>query len=473
MQKSSWEDKDEPYKQGWVRSGQKQGHYNHSSNPSRKPTGRRRITPAEQAWNQKLTGQFEATSRIEVLLTFKKAASELGINDAVCRFIDLLCCWTKPVDWRENGWPLVWPSNETLCEHLGFDERKLQRVRSRAIDAGLIRMRESRDNKRWGKRRNNSPDDIIVEGCGYDLSPLAERKAEFLSLIKEAEARRKQRGVLRRACSAWRRNILGLVDYGLQQGYDEVRWLSLANEARSIAGKAYRVQEIRSLLELELTLQKLHEQAELAIKLEERWEKEADQSGIRENNDVSISMNMSCAGDKTDGLYTTTTYKTISKANTKEALTGNAQENERSQFEIRTLPNGKDQRKIQTESSKALDQDVLNGFIVTPSLILKMAPAFRDWVSQKSASWQKLEEVIPHVLRHLGINKHAWGQACLVFGKQKAISVIAVIEARHTMGLVRKPGGLLRAFVELHQRKELHLDKTLFGLLDTISTVAQ
>lgn len=105
----------------------------------------------------------------------------------------------------------------------------------------------------------------------------------------------------------------------------------------------------------------------------------------------------------------------------------------------------KDQELTQIQSLKSLnkpmDQDVLNRFIVIPSLILKMAPSFRDWVSYKTTSWQELEAVTPHILQHLGISRHAWGQACfLVFGKQKAISIIAVIEARHSMGLVRKPG---------------------------------
>lgn len=84
MQKASWEEMFDPQKRKLFRSECKK--YN------KKPTGRRKVTQAEQAWNQKLTGRFEATNRLEVLLTFKKAASKLGINDVVCRFIDLLCC---------------------------------------------------------------------------------------------------------------------------------------------------------------------------------------------------------------------------------------------------------------------------------------------------------------------------------------------------------------------------------------------
>lgn len=55
---------------------------------------------------------------------------------------------------------------------------------------------------------------------------------------------------------------------------------------------------------------------------------------------------------------------------------------------------------------------------------------------------------------------------CLFFGINEAIVVLSVIEARHSMGLVHSPGGLLRRFVELYQLNELHLDKTLFSLVD-------
>lgn len=200
----------------------------------------------------------------------------------------------------------MWPLNETLCEHLDFNERNLQRVRTRAIDTGLIKMRETKYNKHWERRRNNNTDDAVLERYGYDLSPLAERRTEFLYLIMEAEARRKQRGILRRACSSWLRKILGHIDYALQQGYDETRLFSLANEVRSLAGKAYRIQDMKLLLELDLELQKLCERIEFEIKQKENFEDEIDQSKIKVDHNSLNLMNMSCVDDMFDVLYTTT-----------------------------------------------------------------------------------------------------------------------------------------------------------------------
>ena len=55
-----------------------------------------------------------------------------------------------------------------------------------------------------------------------------------------------------------------------------------------------------------------------------------------------------------------------------------------------------------------------------------------------------------------------------MLGQEKAITALAAISARHAAGKVRSPGGLLRRMVELHQRGELRLDRTLFGLADKV-----
>ena len=68
----------------------------------------------------------------------------------------------------------------------------------------------------------------------------------------------------------------------------------------------------------------------------------------------------------------------------------------------------------------------------------------------------------------LGISPYAWGQACIVLGRQEATAALAAICARHADGKVKKPDGLLRRMVELHGEGKLRLDATLFGLADKL-----
>jgi replication initiation protein RepC len=77
-----------------------------------------------------------------------------------------------------------------------------------------------------------------------------------------------------------------------------------------------------------------------------------------------------------------------------------------------------------------------------------------------------VSEAAYFVRADLGISQHAYGQACAVLGRYEAATAIAAISAKHGMGLVRSPGGLLRHMVEAYLGGTLRLDRTLFGLVD-------
>jgi replication initiation protein RepC len=96
--------------------------------------------------------------------------------------------------------------------------------------------------------------------------------------------------------------------------------------------------------------------------------------------------------------------------------------------------------------------------------LMTVAPAFRDWVSNARAGWAELYQAADYVRSGLGISPYAWGQACLVLGRQEATAALAAIYARHADGKVKKPDGLLRCMVDLHGKGTLRLDRTLFGL---------
>ena len=97
------------------------------------------------------------------------------------------------------------------------------------------------------------------------------------------------------------------------------------------------------------------------------------------------------------------------------------------------------------------------------------APALRDWVGSARVGWSELYEAADHVRSALGVSPHAWGQACLMLGRQEAVTALAAICVRHAEGKVKKsPGALLRRMVELHGEGKLRLDKTCFGLADRL-----
>jgi replication initiation protein RepC len=117
--------------------------------------------------------------------------------------------------------------------------------------------------------------------------------------------------------------------------------------------------------------------------------------------------------------------------------------------------------------------DALRGFPATPAFVIQAAPPFRGFVPSSRPSQADIVEAAWHVRKHLGISSDAWGEACLSMGRWPAAVAVAAIAARHEAGQVRSPGGLLRKMVELNDRGELRLDRTLYGLADRLEGVSR
>lgn len=107
---------------------------------------------------------------------------------------------------------------------------------------------------------------------------------------------------------------------------------------------------------------------------------------------------------------------------------------------------------------------VLRSFVVTPGLILEIAPVFRDWVSTARPGWEELGQAANDIRSALGISPHLWAQAWATFGDDGAITVLAAICAHHAAGKIQSPGAYLSGMLKRHLAGTLHLDATLYGL---------
>ena len=120
----------------------------------------------------------------------------------------------------------------------------------------------------------------------------------------------------------------------------------------------------------------------------------------------------------------------------------------------------------QTPNQLADHADALRRFPATPDFVMWIASQFRDFASTSRPTQTDIVEAAWHVRKHLGVSPGAWGEACVTLGRWPAAVAIAAIAARHEAGEVRSPGGLLRRMVQLYERGELRLDRTLYGLAD-------
>ncbi|MBB3175368.1 hypothetical protein FHR90_003223 [Endobacter medicaginis] len=110
----------------------------------------------------------------------------------------------------------------------------------------------------------------------------------------------------------------------------------------------------------------------------------------------------------------------------------------------------------------------IGGFPTTPAFLLRIAPAFRSWVTSARPGPAEIVEAAYYVAGEMGISRHAWETACGLLGRWTAAVAVAVIANRHAAGLVRSPGGYLRGMLEQHRSGGLRLDRSLFGIADTL-----
>jgi replication initiation protein RepC len=165
------------------------------------PTGFRRLTPgllkADRTAESFAGLPDGVTVHGQLLAAFKAAAPRLGLSPRLVHAIDWLFRFTMPQDWGRGGRPIVWPSASLQQDAFGLSATRV-------------------NGKRYGRRDPKTR--LIIEAYGFDLSPIAERHAEFVRLAQEAKRERAEMGRLRRrttiACNGITQILETAAEYG-------------------------------------------------------------------------------------------------------------------------------------------------------------------------------------------------------------------------------------------------------------------
>lgn len=413
-----------------------------------RPTGRRKITPAQ------LQAELDAaasTSRPPVttpgraLAAFKRAEPALGVPAQVVKLMDYLVGRTREMDWDGTSpGPLAWPSDAELEDRLGVGRSQRKQIVQAALEGGYVRLQRSPNGKRYGARDKTGR---IAFAFGFDLSPLAERMADFVRQAAEWEARRAEGKALRREIGSLHGAVHSLVDLAMAERAEGHEWPMFAAQAAALLTQRGHDRDPLSLWPIAARLRALYIRTRELV---------AAATVVHvEHRDIDP------VGPEYRPHNTTTNQLPIVKPITSNA-DAHGQEEETENQKPASCP-------TLSALSGPGDRSALRGFVATPGFVLAVAPVFRSAVSDPHPSWLDLTRAALHVCYGLGVSKHAWGQACIMLGQQPAVVALACIAARHTKGLVQSPGGLLRRMVELHEAGTLRLDRTLFGLASELT----
>lgn len=410
-------------------------------------------------------GLPEDTSRGQVLAAFKHAAPYMNISNRLVCFIDTLFSFSQEHDWMGFNRPLVWPSNDKLCEVMGLGERQVQRLIKTALNLGLMVEKTGPNGKRSGYRHNG----IIMRAFGFDLSPLAVRFEEFQKTAKDGAAFRKELKALRQAGGARVREIRQLVAY-----YHDERH-GLLPAARSDAfmqmvfdhqkqcdglyeklDKVYRVLDKGKLEELVAALQENYN--DLYYRLQEVVPSFDGEAGDVDNINTSVdNLNIeSCTGDFNVTHNTTTTQPKSAKADTSSGYCGKGIAQERDKL------SQEEGRKDIVSDPDGASQGEMSPIKVSITDVVRISPRLSQFIGCSTPDWPRLKKLAAVLKDPLGISDHAWRDAELTLGDERLVACIAVIDAKRDH--LRSPGGYLRGMTEAYRSGELNIEGSVYGL---------
>jgi replication initiation protein RepC len=171
----------------------------------------------------------------ELLTAFEQAEPYLGLPPHAYKLIGWLLRQTRPQDWEEGSRPIAWPSARRQQEFLGLSPQRVKMLNRALFEAGIFVMRDDPQGRRYGRRDAQGR---IIEAYGFDLSPLAQRRDEFVRIAAAAKLERDRMRKLRRRSSLARRAIAQAVEELGIQGHDSEALVQLVRETAELVTAA-------------------------------------------------------------------------------------------------------------------------------------------------------------------------------------------------------------------------------------------
>jgi replication initiation protein RepC len=367
---------------------------------------------------------------LRFLAAFQEAEPYLGLPAHAFKLVSWLVKQTMPCDWERGSRPIAWPSARRQQEFLGLSAARVKMLNRVLFDAGIFVIRDNEQGKRYGRR---SPDNHrIIEAWGFDLSPLALRYDEFVRIAGEAKAERERMRGLRKRVTIARRAI------------------RQAGEALAVLGPLPEAWQRLELETAELIVAGRHagrsEELALVAKALERRQTEAEQ-WLR---DACKSVEIDPSGLANEP-HTTSTNLPSDLEDT--VMAGN---------ESRAAgPDPSASPPPSPQPSKPRDK-VLH---LSASQLIDLAPRLGQYVLAENPTWRDVIDAAGGRLRdELGISPSLWGEACQTMGRDEAAVALAIVSTKPEEHFTRSAGGYFAGMVRKAERRELHLDRTVWAL---------
>ncbi|WP_159436493.1 plasmid replication protein RepC [Pseudovibrio sp. Tun.PSC04-5.I4] len=459
-------------------------------------TSRQQNEMAEKAAKD-FKGLPEGVSHWDVLSLLKRARLAMNLTGALISYLEFLMGFTRLQDWQSGSSPIVYLTVSATASRRGISERQVLNI-ERALNAlGLLCWHDSGNKRRYGHR---SPSGELKEAYGVNLAPLAALYDRLLDLVEGQE----QRALI------WKQ------EKAVVQIHKRVlRERLTLNPSHAAADQVMSLlKSLPKRIEARVTITQLVQWSQQMKALIEAFEKPAAPEGEAASNETSAAhpcevepkpmkdQKSALGGKKTPGR-SELKFRHINTNNTKQTLS-----NERSNR--RALPHGNDLKvllaanaemafeKVARESTAPAGQHLkeLEGMsargplpsplspsgqetfcnsgiehITLKQVLACASPMLRDMIRNASktggADWAAVVEAAKLAAGYLGISAPAWQDARDRLGASAAATIVVIAERRSTdpKTTINSYGGFVRGCVAKAQVGDLHLHKSVFGLL--------
>ncbi|MCH4544074.1 plasmid replication protein RepC [Ochrobactrum sp. A-1] len=366
------------------------------------------------------------------------------INGTEAHLLVALIITAPAESYDKGGRPIVFKSNAALAFEIGRSEGRVSRMLSRLFDAGLITMQDSGNYKRYPVR---SGDGSIADACGIDLRILIARFPELDGMVRQAKAEKKAlNAILRRYRGAVRnlRYALASIDElpARLRSIIEKRFARV-RDAVGIATKASStvLRRATGLIEwiVERVMQLPHR--------EQPSDRNEDSTCPYAENDMHKQITNPYSFENSRVEKRSANAEQISYP--KIGLVGK-----------RALEKSLGRNSCQVNQPHHPPQ-----VLVALQDLLRAIPALTAYGMSRPRTWAELARLAPQICRLAGISEDAHRRAVDQMGEQAAAIAIAVTLQKFDERHVTSPGGYLRAMTERATAGELHLARSVFGLV--------
>lgn len=418
--------------------------------------------------SEEFAGLEEDVDRYDLLLLVKRVGKGAGFTPRMIQLLDYYMAFTRDLDWRTGGRPIVYQSLARTSLDLGVSERQIQKLEQQLFAAGAITWHDSGNHKRYGQRDPRTGE--ILFAFGVDLTPLAFLRQTLEEKLHEKQLYDKAWLETKRQISWYRRQILAtFAELEREEGSPpgELQVFFTAYEEIAFAIRTYMpLEELRTLLERHKAL---HGQLIALAPSMQPGDREINGPSLRE-----MSHKSSCRDDTKFVHYKFTTQQSSDESDTDSPADDCFQESVVEPSRAKT----KSEKKETQGRGDAQDREALilaTGLqhISLKQVLLAAGERFREQLPlhPRPMNWTDVVEAAYRLRPQLHISQQSWAEACGLLGRNGA-AICLLLTDRATQREdtpVLKPAGYFRAMLKRAESRQLKLQCSIFGL--TVSTL--